>query len=627
MRINFWLQQYRKLWLVVLDSLLVSLAFFLSFVILFNWPFPPSEAIFYRNLWPVMLLMRLTLFYLFDLYKWSFRYASIHEFLSITKAVGLGSIVLVGISLSKGFGFSRSVILIDFLLNMFFITGLRFSYRIITPFRWERLDNPKRVIIVGAGAVGAMVARELWRNLKSGYEPVGFIDDDPRKKGVRFQNLVVLGTRRDLPKIVREKKVDEIIIAFPSTTGKEVRDIISHCERLKVKFKIVPGINQIVTGRISIKQVRDVRPEDLLGREMVNIDPKDIAPYLEDKVVLVTGAAGSIGSELCRQVAKYNVRELILYDFNENDLYFFEIELRAQKFNFPITCIIGDIRDENRIRFLMESYHPHVVFHAAAHKHVPMMELNPEEAVKNNILGTLNLVNASHQYDVERFILISTDKAVNPTSVMGVTKRIAELLVQEISLHSKTKFVCVRFGNVLGSEGSVVPLFKRQIVSGGPVTVTHKEARRYFMTVSEAVQLILQAGALGEGGEVFILNMGEQVKIVDLARELITLSGLTLGKDIDIEFIGLRPGEKLQEELLTAEEGIKVTQHRQIFIAKPDVIDSVKLHDDLNELKTLAEKTAREEIIHKLKEIVPNYNISSLEAVVHDISQKVKSLR
>jgi FlaA1/EpsC-like NDP-sugar epimerase len=465
----------------------------------------------------------------------------------------------------------------------------------------------KHLLIIGAGEAGEMVVGEILNHPELGCKIIGLIDDDPKKLGKSIFGVKVLGTKHDISRIVRERAVDEIIIAIPSASGVVIRDFVAHCKKAKVKFKIVPGVYEIIAGKVSINQIREVKPEDLLGRETVEVDLGEISEYVRRKRVLVTGAGGSIGSELSRQLAKFNLEELILLDHNENKLYFIEMELNRSHPFLPIFPLIGDIKDQQRLNHIFSEYRPQIVFHAAAHKHVPLMERNPIEAVKNNIFGTQNMMEAANGFKTERFILISTDKAVNPTSVMGATKRVAEMMMHSYK-GSETKFVAVRFGNVLGSDGSVVPLFKKQIAEGGPVTVTHREAQRYFMTIKEAVQLIIQAGAMGEGGEIFFLDMGEPIKIVDLARDLITLSGLEPEVDIKIEYIGLRPGEKLVEEFPSGGK-LKRTKHKQIYLVEADRVEVEEFMKEVDALREFVRVSDEEKVIKLLSKIVPTYKI------------------
>ena len=604
------LNRLRKPAMVFGDLLLINTALFLAFMIRFNWQISPTVISGYIALILWVTVLRLALFWIFGLYQWSFRYASIYEAIAILKAVTVSTLLLIAIAFfqQQRAEIGRSLLLIDYLICLFFISAFRFFPRLIISLRQNHYINPKRVVIVGAGSAGEMIARELINRSNRTYQPIGFIDDNPTKKNARIHGIKVLGNREKIAGIVKRYKVDEVIIAIPSAEGGVIRDIIFHCERAETKFKILPGLHQILTGEVDIKQIRDVKPEDLLGRETVQINDAEVKTFLQDKTVLVTGAGGSIGSELCKQIVRFNPGQLILYEYSENDVYFLEIELKSKYPYLKFKTIIGDIKDISLLKYTFSKYRPQVVFHSAAHKHVPLMEDNPPAAVKNNVIGTRNFIYAAEHYGVERFVLISTDKAVNPTSVMGASKRIAEMLIQAKAKNSRTKFMAVRFGNVIGSSGSVVPLFKKQIEEGGPVTVTHPEIKRYFMSVKEAAQLVLQAGAIGNGGEIFILDMGEQIKIVDLAKSLITLSGLEVGKDISVKFIGLRPGEKLYEETLLNIEKDKATKYEKIYITQPNDFNPTKLRKDIKQLEELANIMTGDKIIRKMKEMVPAYS-------------------
>ncbi|MFH1563838.1 MAG: nucleoside-diphosphate sugar epimerase/dehydratase [Nitrospirota bacterium] len=585
------------------DGIIVGVILYLAFWVRFGGIFTSDEYGQFWTVLPVFILVRLTSFYFFGLYKGIWRYASLQDLLNIIKAVTISMIILVVITFFFRWSFPRTIFPIDWAFTILFIGGKKFLPRILREFKWEKTVK-KRVLIVGAGDAGEMIVREIKNNPDSEYTVVGFIDDHHQKQGLRIHGIKVLGKKEDIPYWVNRKKIDEVVIAMPSVPGKIIYNIVSVCERTGVKCKAIPSLSELIRGHVSIKELRDINLEDLLRRAPVTLNLEEISAYLDKKCILVTGAAGSIGSELCREILNFNPERLIMFDHNENDLFFLENELEGKRSDsIDLEVCIGDIKDRQKVNWIMERFKPEVIFHAAAHKHVPMMELNPEEAVKNNIGGTKILAELAIQYNVAKFIYISTDKAVNPISVMGASKRVGEMLIQNIP--GNTRFISVRFGNVLGSAGSVIPLFRKQIEEGGPLTVTHPEATRYFMTTPEAVSLVIQAGAMGKGGEVFVLDMGEPVKIIDLAKDLIMLSGLEPDKDIEIKFIGLRPGEKLHEELLTKEETTSATYHKQIFIAKPDMIDPNILEGKINNLVSLSEKGNREEIIQKLKELVP----------------------
>lgn len=491
--------------------------------------------------------------------------------------------------------------------------GIRFLLRIILTKKkfGEKGKKNKNLLIIGAGDAAVMLIKEVKGHKDLNYTIVGLIDDDIYKRNKRVQGIKVLGSREDIVKVCKEYNVSDIIVAIPSADQKTKKEIYDICKTTQCKLKTLPGIYEIIDDNVSISNIRDVNIEDLLGRDEVKLNNEGIKEYVENKVVLVTGGGGSIGSELCRQLAKYKPAKLLILDIYENGAYDLQMEL---KYNYPdlhVEIIIASIRDEIRIDSVFEQYKPNVIFHAAAHKHVPLMEDNPAEAIKNNILGTYNLLCSSDKYSVKKFVQISTDKAVNPTNIMGASKRFCEIMVQAFDRFSKTEFVAVRFGNVLGSNGSVIPLFKQQIARGGPVTVTHPEITRFFMTIPEAAQLVIQAGAMAKGGEIFVLDMGQPVKISDLARDLIVLSGLKPEEDIKIEYTGLRKGEKLYEELLMSEVALTSTEHNKIFIEKPKDYDIDFVRESIEEFKKCINKD-RNEIIKLLKKKVPTYNPQNL---------------
>lgn len=494
----------------------------------------------------------------------------------------------------------------------FFIGGIRFAFRLLR--REIRLTSVQssrsqwqNVLVIGGGDAGSTIIRELQLNEDMKKRPIGIIDDNQAKQGRLLHGVSIIGTRHDISRVVTERHVDEIIISIPSMHAKEMREIIEICQDTSCKLKTMPGLYQLINGEVDIKKIRDIEIEDLLGREPVETNLIEISDFLEGKVVLVTGGGGSVGSELCRQIAKFNPKLLLILDIYENSVYDLQNELKAYYGDqLELKVIIASVRDLNRLRQLFKTYHPDVIYHAAAHKHVPLMEDSPQEAIKNNVFGTFNVAKCANEIKVERFVLISTDKAVNPTNIMGASKRLAEMIIQSLNETSSCEFVAVRFGNVLGSNGSVIPLFKRQIASGGPITVTHPDIIRYFMTIPEAVELVLQAGAMAHGGEVFILDMGDPVKIVDLAKGLIRLSGLEPERDIEIKFTGLRPGEKMYEELLLSEEGLLTTANAKIFIGRPPVEDFTNLQRNLEVLKG----SLSDEILvrGRMKEIVTTYH-------------------
>jgi FlaA1/EpsC-like NDP-sugar epimerase len=505
----------------------------------------------------------------FKLYKKAWEYASIGELLIIFKVVTC-SITVSGIfqQLILSDIFFR-LLGVTWLLHILLIGGSRFFWRVYRDSLFNKGMDTNKTLIVGAGSAGTMVARQLMKSHESGLLPIGFIDDDQKKQGLDIMGIPVVGGVSCIESIVKRFNVDNIVIAIPSLRKKELNTIFRECAKTSAKTQILPMIEDLVTGKVSVNQFRDVQVEDLLGREPIKLDIDSISEYLTDKTVLVTGAGGSIGSEICRQVASFTPKRLVLVGHGENSIYSIEMEL-AENYKgskIEIYTEIADVQDIDKMNMIMGLYRPDVVYHAAAHKHVPLMERNPEEAVKNNIIGTMNAARAASWNGVKTFVMISTDKAVNPTSVMGATKRLAEMIIQDLDKKSQTKFVAVRFGNVLGSRGSVIPLFKKQIKNGGPVTVTHPDMVRYFMTIPEASRLVIQAGSLAKGGEIFVLDMGDPVKIVDLAKNLIKLSGNSL-EEIEIEFTGMRAGEKLFEELLKADEVHEQQIYPKIYIGK-----------------------------------------------------------
>ena len=465
-----------------------------------------------------------------------------------------------------------------------------------------------RVLIIGAGCAGEMVVKELEKNPQLNKKAVAIIDDDITRIGDQVSGVDIVGTRNSILKIVKLYKIDEIIFSIANISKKKKKEIIDICKNTNCKIKTIPGIYEIIDGKVDIKQVRDVEIEDLLGREPIEVDFNLMGSYIQDSTILVTGAGGSIGSELCRQIANIRPKKLIMLDNYENNLYSIQQELiRKYGDSIKMIAVVASIREQKRMEKIFDKYRPEVVFHAAAHKHVPLMENSPGEAIKNNIFGTLNVAMLSSKYNVKRFLLISTDKAVNPTNVMGATKRAAEMIIQSLNEESKTEFVAVRFGNVLGSNGSVIPLFKKQIEEGGPVTVTHPNIIRYFMTIEEAVGLVIQAGGMAKGGEIFVLDMGEPVKILDLAKNLIRLSGFEPDVDIKIVFTGLRPGEKLYEELLMSEEGLLDTKHKKIFIGRPIDFDKNDLQKYLIELRNIVLEEEDELMEQAMKNLVPTF--------------------
>ncbi|NSJ55771.1 polysaccharide biosynthesis protein [Enterocloster clostridioformis] len=479
--------------------------------------------------------------------------------------------------------------------------------------RFLEKNIPPRVMIIGAGKAGTLILKEMKASEKVHGYPVCMIDDDKDKQGRVIDGVSIMGSRRDIARLVREKGIDEIYVAIPTAPPEDIRDILKICQGTGCQVKILPGVYQLMNGEVTISRLRKVEIEDLLGREPVNVNLDEIMGYVKGKVVLVTGGGGSIGSELCRQLAGHKVKQLIIFDIYENNAYEIQQELKRKYPRLDLVVLIGSVRNTNRLDYLFRTYRPDIVYHAAAHKHVPLMEDSPNEAIKNNVLGTYKTAGAAIKYKAQRFILISTDKAVNPTNIMGASKRLCEMVIQMSNQKSSTEFVAVRFGNVLGSNGSVIPLFKQQIESGGPVTVTHKDIIRYFMTIPEAVSLVIQAGAYAKGGEIFVLNMGNPVRILDMAENLIRLSGYEPYKDIDICFTGLRPGEKLYEELLMDEEGLQKTVNDRIFIGKPIDMDYDRFERALQRLGEAAlSETANVRLL--VHELVPEYHYKNMDS-------------
>jgi FlaA1/EpsC-like NDP-sugar epimerase len=527
------------------------------------------------------------------LYKKAWEYASIGELIIIFQVV-TGSLVVASVfqQIIAHEIFFR-LLAVTWLIHILFLGGSRFCWRMFRDSFINKYANKKKTLIVGAGAAGTMVARQLLKNHEADLIPVGFIDDDSKKHHLDILGVPVVGGTGQIESVVRKHNIENIVIAIPSLRKKELNSIFQECAKTNAKTQILPMLEDLVSGKISVSQFRDVQVEDLLGREPIKLNIENISEYVTGKTVLVTGAGGSIGSEICRQIVPFNPSRLILLGHGENSIYSIEMELREkyQASSIEFITEIADLQDADKMNVIMQAYQPDVVYHAGAHKHVPLMERNPEEALKNNVIGTMNVAKAASWYGVKTFVMISTDKAVNPTSVMGATKRLAEMIIQEMDKVSTTKFVAVRFGNVLGSRGSVIPLFKRQIEKGGPVTVTHPDMVRYFMTIPEASRLVIQAGSLANGGEIFVLDMGEPVKIVDLAKNLIKLSGNTV-EDIGIEFSGMRPGEKLFEELLKDEEVHDQQIYPKIYVGKRSDL----FIDEINELLKTFTTMEKEEL-------------------------------
>ena len=598
--------------LVLSDLLAVYVSSFLALLIRYEMRIFKIEPVYvetaYRYL-PVSIVCTIVVFYLLRLYTSLWKYASVQELCNVVFAVVIsGMLQFAGMHLA-GLRMPRSYYVLYILLLMSFEICIRFGYRFFRFFRngyGSVKESTANVMVVGAGDAGAAILKEIRLSRYVTQQVRCFIDDSPAKQGKYIQGCPVVGGRSRIPDAVREYEIEKIVIAIPTASKKTIRSIVDICQQTGCELRILPGTYQLINGEVSVSQLREVNIEDLLGRDQIQVNLEEILGYVKGQTVLVTGGGGSIGSELCRQLAKHQAGRLVIVDIYENNAYEIQQELKHDYPDLDLAVLIASVRNTHRMRTIMETYRPAVVYHAAAHKHVPLMEDSPNEAVKNNVFGTYKTAEAAGICGVRRFVLISTDKAVNPTNIMGASKRICEMIIQMMNHRYGTEFVAVRFGNVLGSNGSVIPLFKKQIAAGGPVTVTHPDIIRYFMTIPEAVALVLQAGAYARGGEIFVLDMGESVKIADLAEKLIRLSGYRAGEDIEIRFTGLRPGEKLYEELLMDEEGLQSTENHLIFIGKPIEFDEEKFACQLDSLqKAMKEDSCQ--IRRKVQEIVPSY--------------------
>ncbi|MHC4192630.1 MAG: polysaccharide biosynthesis protein [Planctomycetota bacterium] len=616
------LLRFRRPLIVLAHIVAFAASLMLSFLLANDMQFKHSWFVKqYPFLLFFFIIIKLTVFGLFGQYRGWWRYVGISDLMGILQASIVSTLVVVILwflvalnvdpvrrSLGDIDKIPQAVFMADMFATVLLLGGMRILIRLYyEEFRTIEGGRLKRFVIVGAGNAGEALLREIHRMPVAEYEAIGFIDDEPTKQGISIHGIPVLGTVEQLPKICKNRNVEEIAIAMPSASPTQLRRVIQVCTGTKIRFRTVPSITDIASGRFTVSQIRDVDINDLLGREVIQLDLDLIEAYVRDKTILVTGAGGSIGSEMCRQVCVFKPEVLLLVEQAENPLFYIEQELRKQFPDIIVATIICDITDRMRVELIFEEYKPEVVIHAAAHKHVPLMELNPGEAVKNNVVGTQVVANAADKCGTTNFVMISTDKAVNPTSIMGSSKRIAEIYIQDLSRTSNTHFVTVRFGNVLGSDGSVVPIFKKQIAEGGPVTVTHPEMKRYFMTIPEASQLVLQAATMGKGGEIFVLDMGEPVKIVDLARELITLSGFRPGEDIEIVYTGPRAGEKLFEELSIKGEDMQPTRHPKIGIWKNIPVNHDKIQAGVNRLVDVAKRQDYAKIAEQIKGLVPEF--------------------
>ena len=605
----------RVILLVMTDLLSVLLASVLSLYVRYDFKFMDVEPRFWNAMLATYLpsaAILIIVFCILKLYNRVWRYASETELISNVLAVLVCAVLqpvtcwAMHMRLPLSYPFYYGIFL------LIFTAGVRFSYRILSIFQNKRSNARNsyartNCMVVGAGAAGNSIIKEIESSNYLNMHVECVIDDNPGCHGKYLRGVPIVGGRETIADNVGKYSIDEIIIAIPSASKSALRPILEICKETGCKLRILPGMYQIINGDVNVSQLREVQIEDLLGRDPIEVNVDEIIGYVKEKIVLVTGGGGSIGSELCRQIADHEPKQLIIFDIYENSTYEVQQELKVKHPELNLEVLIGSVRNEARVNDIFEQYRPDIVYHAAAHKHVPLMEDSPREAIKNNVFGTFKVANAADKYGAKKFVLISTDKAVNPTNIMGASKRICEMIIQNLNQKSKTEFVAVRFGNVLGSNGSVIPLFKKQIAQGGPVTVTSPEMVRYFMTIPEAVSLVLQAGAYAKGGEIFVLDMGEPMKIVDLARNLIKLSGFREGEDIKIEYIGLRPGEKMYEELLMNEEGLRETANKMIFIGNPIEFDLEKFNHQLDELREMS--LCEEGDIRKLvKEIVQTYH-------------------
>ena len=605
--------KFTKIILFIIDILIIGFSYILTELFLNNYTaLEQIPTITLANSIIVAIVVYEIFLNLYDVYRNITVYESAKEYFGYA----LACIVSSNVVTLLGMIFDWNIVLPrENLLAGVFTAILLVFYRVVIQFLLTNRitvkpeGQRKRLLIIGAGDAATEVVREIKTSLINQYNIVGLIDDNVKKHSCKIRGVQILGNRNDIIKVCKERKVDTIFFTISNISSKDRKEILAICQETGAKLRILPGIQDFITEKNIMQNLRDVEIEDILGRDPIVLDNNNIEELLKEKTVLITGAGGSIGSELCRQIAKYEPKEMVLIDIYENNLYDIELELKANYNNIKIDAIVASVRDKARMESIFEKTKPYVVFHAAAHKHVPLMEASPLEAIKNNVFGTYNVANCSDKFNVKRFVLISTDKAVNPTNIMGATKRMCEMIIQAKDKVSKTEFVAVRFGNVLGSNGSVVPLFKKQIAKGGPVTVTHKDITRFFMTIPEAVQLVLQASTYAKGGEIFVLDMGEPVKIYDLAVSLIKLSGLQPDVDIPIEITGLRPGEKLYEEILMSEEGLKSTDHSKIFIAKPSKITMEDVEKKLAILKDTIknEDISIKQIKTNMKKVVPTY--------------------
>ncbi|MDW7668652.1 MAG: nucleoside-diphosphate sugar epimerase/dehydratase [Bacillota bacterium] len=610
-------KRIRQILLLLTDAVFINLSFWLALMIRFEGTtgLLNSQAAqyieVYKEVFIWVTVLKLTILYIFKMYSSLWKYASIEELMQVVFASLIATMATVSLLTALQLTMPRSIYILTALIDIVLIGGVRFFYRFLRrtrrPSFYLNKKGRKNVLVIGGGEAGSLLIKEYKSNPESDSIPVAILDDDISKQGLELNGVKIVGTTQDFIKVSEKYDIDEAVIAIPSADNQTIKVIMEIAKDSDVKMRTLPSIYNLADGKVKISQIRDVSIEDLLGRDEVKLHIEDLENLITDKSILVTGGGGSIGSEICRQICKFNPSRLNIVDVYENLAYQLELDLKKQYPNIEINLIIASVRDPKRLDEVFRKFKPQIVFHAAAHKHVPIMENNPKEAVKNNVFGTYNMVNVSKNHNIEKFVMISTDKAVNPTNVMGATKRLSEMIVQSQKGKSSTDFVAVRFGNVLGSSGSVIPLFKKQIKEGGPVTITHEEIIRYFMTIPEAAQLVLQAAAMAKGGEIFILDMGEPVKILDLAKNLIHLSGFKPYEDIPIEITGLRPGEKLYEELLLDKENNIATKHEKIFTEKPEEINGEKIEEFLNYIEHNIAFLEDQQIKEEIRKVVPTY--------------------
>ena len=628
--------KWRRVGLALADAALIAVSLWIAYYLRFDGAVFSQFRNQYFAVVAVFIAVRIGLFWLFGLYRGILRYASVGEMLAIIASVLIGSLVLFGanflaskfISVDRFPGIGRylpvddntrgfmriplGVLVMEFTFTLITIATVRFSrrvliYQVLNIAEETGAQRPRRLLIVGAGDLAETAVRQIVSAPNRAWKPVAFVDDDPEKKSLRIHRVPVAGSLDDIPSVISRFSVEEVLVALRNLSPSRLREIVDMCEDARVRVQILPSVQDVMSGRVSLNQIRPVEIEDLLGREEVTLTLTDERNYIRDETILITGAGGSIGSELCRQLVRLGPKCIVLFGHGENSIYEISQELKRQGAGDVIIPVIGDIRDKGKLNAVVDRFQPRVFFHAAAHKHVPLMEADPDEAIKNNVRGTRNVAQAADRIGARKFIMISSDKAVRPTNVMGATKRVAEMIVFCMAQHSKTQYTAVRFGNVLGSRGSVVPLFRRQIAAGGPVTITHPDITRYFMTIPEAVSLVIQAGSMNHQRRLYLLDMGQPVKIVDLARNLIRLSGFEPEKEIEISYTGLRPGEKLREELVTRGENVKSTDIAKVFATEPEFVDETYLASECARLEEFADQQDAEGIREILRSLVPDY--------------------